>query len=252
MRFAFGRNWQAFSKNALTPDRIEQARGTFHELVDGIELHGKRFIDIGFGQRLSLIVASEMGADAVGIDIDKDTILALQTTQQAMACMRTPEVRVASILDVSFVQSNKEGFDIVHSWGVLHHTGEMRRAIENTCRLVADNGYFICSIYNKHRSCPFWKAIKWSYNKLPNILQHLLVELLYPVIYVAKWLVTHKNPKTKERGMHFFYDVVDWVGGYPYEYATETEIRSLVEAKGFKCLHVRPAQVPTGCNEFVF
>lgn len=252
MRFAFGRNWQSYSQNALTSDRIEQARGTFRVLVDGIELRGKRFIDIGFGQGLSLVAALEMGANAVGIDIDKDNVLALQRTQQAMACMRTPEVHVASILDASFVQNNKGGFDIVHSWGVLHHTGNMRQAVENACTLVADDGYFICSIYNKHWSCSFWKTIKWSYNKLPPILQRLLVGLLYPVIYMAKWIVIRRNPKKKERGMDFFHDVVDWVGGYPYEYATHGQIKSMVCEHGFKCLRVRPAQVPTGCNEFVF
>jgi SAM-dependent methyltransferase len=252
MRFAFGQNWRSYSQTALTQDRIAQARNAFHELLDGIDLRDKKFIDIGFGQGLSLILALEMGANASGIDIDNDNVGALKITQQAMEYTQTIEARVASILDAFFVQNHKRSFDIVHSWGVLHHTGDMTRAIENACTLVGDRGYFVCSIYNRHWSSPFWRAIKWFYNKLPTFAQSLIVGLFYPFIWAAKWIVTRENPKKKERGMDFFHDVVDWVGGYPYEYASEKEIRSLVSDKGFECLRVRSAQVPTGCNEFIF
>lgn len=252
MRFAFGKNWQSYSQNALTPERVKEARQAFCELVAEIDLPGKRFIDIGFGQGLTLILAAESGASVIGIDIDEDNMRAMQITSKALECKQIPEVHIASILDAAFLETNKKGFDIVHSWGVLHHTGDMKKAIKGACTLVAERGYFICSIYNKHWSSPLWKIIKWSYNKVPVILQRLIVGLLYPVIYVAKWIVTRRNPKTKERGMDFFHDVVDWVGGYPYEYATEKEICTLIEVEGFKCLRIKSAQTPTGCNEFVF
>lgn len=76
--------------------------------------------------------------------------------------------------------------------------------------------------------------------------------LLYPVIYAAKLLVTGHNPMQKERGIDFLDDVVDWIGGYPYEYAGVEEIKTLVGGYGFRCLRVKKAAVPTGCNEFVF
>ncbi len=251
MRFAFGRNWQSYSQVALTPERAEQARDAFHKLVKGIDLSNKRFVDIGFGQGLSLLAAMEAGARVLGIDIDDDNLEALRRTMRATGHMQSPDVRIVSILDSAFVDANRQSFDIVHSWGVLHHTGNMKQAIENACALVAADGYFVCSIYNRHWSSSLWKVIKWSYNKLPFI-QGLAVRLLYPVIYVAKWLATGQNPKNKERGMDFFHDVVDWVGGYPYEYASVDEIKVLVGSLGFSCLQVWRAQAPTGCNEFVF
>jgi 2-polyprenyl-6-hydroxyphenyl methylase/3-demethylubiquinone-9 3-methyltransferase len=52
--------------------------------------------------------------------------------------------------------------------------------------------------------------------------------------------------------MDFHYDVVDWVGGYPYQYGTIDEISRFVEALGFEVQRRIPAKVPTGCNEFVF
>jgi 2-polyprenyl-6-hydroxyphenyl methylase/3-demethylubiquinone-9 3-methyltransferase len=252
MRFSFGKNWQSYSQNALTPQRIEHARQAFIELLAGIDLRGKRFIDIGFGQGLSLVTAAEMGAEVLGIDIDKDNLEAIRITCRMMGHTEIPQTRIVSILDDSFVHEMRGGFDIVHSWGVLHHTGNMMKAIENACILVTNGGYFVCSIYNRHWSSPIWKVIKWSYNKLPGLIQRLIFALFYPIIYTAKWVVTRENPKKKKRGMDFFHDLVDWLGGYPYEYATLEEIRSFVCGQGFECLRIRPAQVPTGCNEFVF
>jgi hypothetical protein len=201
---------------------------------------------------LTLVSAAESGANVFGIDVDKENIMALEKTRMAMDYTQAPEVCVVSILDQSFVRQHEHQFDIVHSWGVLHHTGNMTKAIENACLLVSDNGNFICSIYNRHWSSPLWKIIKWCYNVFPAPIQKVVVGIMYPVIYLSKWIVTRKDPKAMERGMDFFHNVVDWVGGYPYEYATADEIKSLVTRQGFKILRIIPAKVPTGCNEFVF
>jgi hypothetical protein len=72
------------------------------------------------------------------------------------------------------------------------------------------------------------------------------------VIYVAKWLTTLRSPHRQQRGMDFYYNVVDWVGGYPYEYASIEETRTTVEALGFTLERTIPAEVPTGCNQFIF
>jgi 2-polyprenyl-6-hydroxyphenyl methylase/3-demethylubiquinone-9 3-methyltransferase len=72
------------------------------------------------------------------------------------------------------------------------------------------------------------------------------------VIYIAKWIVTRENPRQQLRGMDFFYDVVDWVGGYPYEYASQEDVMNLIKPLGFDCVRHWPHQVPTGCNQFVF
>ena len=56
----------------------------------------------------------------------------------------------------------------------------------------------------------------------------------------------------KERGMSPWRDVVDWVGGYPYEYASIDEVVESLKSKGFRIRKAIPAKVPTGCNEFVF
>lgn len=253
LRFSFGKNWKSFSDSALGADAVAAGRAQFSDLMEGVELAGKRFLDIGFGQGLSLLFAREKGAQVLGIDIDPDNVGALRSTAAAMGRPAdVPDHRIVSILDPGLPADYPGGFDVVHSWGVLHHTGDMRKALEAACRLVSDRGYFIVAIYNRHWTSPIWTAIKWTYNKLPAWGRASVVWTLYPVIYAAKWLVTRKNPRKMKRGMDFYHNVVDWVGGYPYEYAGMEELRALVEPLGFACRRQVKSHVPIGCNEFVF
>lgn len=260
MQFDFGKNWTAFARKALTQESIEQARTDFARLMQGIPLPGASLLDIGFGQGLSLLIAREAGACAVGNDINPKCGEALALTARLFPAVRPEEIPVVigSILDESVrsaltaTASGTGQFDIVHSWGVLHHTGRMYEALAHAAQMVRPGGHLILAIYNRHWTSPLWRLIKRTYVSLPRPLQQLLVLALYPVIAGAKWAVTRRNPFSAERGMDFFYNVIDWVGGYPYEYASRAEIQDFIERLGFTCTAFYPAAVPTGCNEFIF
>jgi len=252
--FGFGKNWRSFSKNALTAERVSQARRDFYKLFNPQELIGRSFLDVGFGQGLSLMLAAECGAQAKGVDIDPYNLEAIEITRRFFPNVPVPTVEIGSILDPMIVDklSSGGGYDIVHSWGVLHHTGQMWAALRNCATLVKVGGLLAVSVYNKHWSSPYWRQIKRLYNSSPGFIQRGLVWSFYPVILVAKTVVTGSNPFKKERGMDFYYDLIDWVGGYPYEYAYPSEVVRFVEQLGFTTVRSYPASVPTGCNEFVF
>ncbi|MCB8820200.1 class I SAM-dependent methyltransferase [Microvirga rosea] len=262
MQFDFGKNWLNFSNSALNARKVEQARDDFRKLLGEIPLKGRSFVDIGFGQGLSLLLATEAGARAVGCDINPRCEEALNATSQFFDGDLKTQVSlvIGSVLESETVRQLREhpvvagngGYDVVHSWGVLHHTGDMKRAIANAASLVAPGGYFVLAIYNRHWTSLPWLLIKWLYCKSPAWLQKLLVGALYPVIWAAKLAVTGRSPGRQTRGMDFYYNVVDWVGGYPYEYGSRDEIKRMVGALGFQCTAEYAAEVPTGCNEFVF
>lgn len=254
MRFNFGKNWQSYSRIALTTQRIEAARVDFARLFSIVDLKGKTFLDIGFGQGLSICLAAEAGTRARGIDIDADNLEAARLTQAHFALPSPPVLTIGSILDPQLVAElgGEGGFDVVHSWGVLHHTGDMALAIQHAAQLTKQNGHLVLAIYRSHWSSPLWHAIKWLYNLSPGFIRQLLIAVNYWVIYLAKLLVTRQNPLNKERGMDFYHDVVDWVGGYPYEHASEHGLTQHMASLGFTRIDFIPAKVPTGCHQFVF
>jgi len=229
----------------------------FKILMNNENISGKTFLDIGFGQGLSLLNATTLGAKTVGCDINPKCKEVLELNKQKYPALKdtTIPVVVGSITEketVERIKTYNNKFDIVHSWGVLHHTGKMWKSIDICSDLVNNNGELIISIYNKHWSSASWKLIKWFYNISPQFIRWFMIKIFYLIIMIAKFLVTMQNPLKKERGMNFYYDIIDWIGGYPYEYATLDEITDYICKKGYVLISKKKAQVPTGCNEFIF
>jgi SAM-dependent methyltransferase len=249
--FKFGQNWASFSRQ-LDEERIKQATTSLASLFGENVLERKSFLDIGCGSGLFSIAAARLGAHPIiGIDVDPVSV----DTSRINYSHWAGDQQTASFLQVSVLDDGQlkalGAFDAVYSWGVLHHTGDMAQAIRNAARCVRPGGYLMIAIYNRHWSSPIWKQVKWLYNKAGPLGQRVLVWIFMPIIFVAKWLVTFKNPFKMKRGMNFMHNVIDWVGGYPYEYASVAEMTARLKALGFDLLSVRPAGVPTGCNEFV-
>ncbi|MDD2902157.1 MAG: class I SAM-dependent methyltransferase [Syntrophales bacterium] len=261
-QFDFGKNWQLFSEHALTPEKVRQARRDFARLLQGIDLKGKSFLDIGFGQGLSLLIATAMDARTVGCDINPTCGEVLEANKRLffpeVAAAPVPVIIGSILADAVLAdlrRASPEGtglYDLVHSWGVLHHTGNMELALKNAASLVKPGGYLILALYNRHWTSPLWLGIKYLYHKSPPLLRQGMIHLFYPLIYLAKLVITGENPRKQTRGMDFYYNVVDWVGGYPYEYAPREEIIARLQPLGLEIQRFIPAQVPTGCNEFIF
>jgi 2-polyprenyl-6-hydroxyphenyl methylase/3-demethylubiquinone-9 3-methyltransferase len=253
MKFSFGENWKSFSDKALTDKRIREARHAFAELTNGIELKNKKFMDIGFGQGLALFLCAEYGALAHGIDIDPICNDAITSTHRFFASLSRPITQVASILDEKFVDDQQAlgGYDVVHSWGVLHHTGDMKRAFKNIARLVKPGGYLMIAIYNKSWTSPIWKAVKIIYNQVPSLLQYAMVWVLYLLNFLREPFLKKKRNIASSRGMELFHEIRDWLGGYPYEYATREEVLRAFAEHGFVKVKVIPSVGWTGCNQFV-
>lgn len=256
-QFNFGENWENFSKNQLSSTKIQEAKKDFVKFFQNESIKNQTFIDIGFGQGMSLLIANTLGAITVGNDINPLSEKVLEFNKSYFSDIKEISIPIiiGSILKESTLNAIRqinEQYDIVHSWGVLHHTGEMWEAINNSSELVNKNGKFIIAIYNKHWSSPLWHTIKKTYNYSPKFIKKLIISIFYFIILIAKFSVTFKNPFKKERGMSFYYDVIDWVGGYPYEYANKEEIQTYIENLGFQLIYYNKAQVPTGCNEYVF
>lgn len=250
--FAFGDNWADFAR-FLDEERVVQAEWDLRRIVG--DLHGKSFLDIGCGSGIHSVAAARLGAMVTAIDLDPRSV----ETARAVAQRFAPgcEVALGSVFDIQCQ------FDVVYSWGVLHHTGAMWDAIAHACGLVAPEGRLALALYARTPLCGLWRVEKKFYTKSPKPIQ-ALIRGSYKAAFIMGLLATGRSPARyiaeyrTNRGMRWHHDVHDWLGGYPYESASPESVSAFIEPRGFtrsaQCIHQGPigGLFGTGCNEYIF
>jgi len=260
-RFTFGENWAQFLK-ILDEDRILRAENSLRKMLKVDSLKGKTFLDIGSGSGLFSLAARRLGAKVHSFDFDPESVACTNKLRMRYFPDDTNWViERGSALDTDYLNSLGK-WDIVYSWGVLHHTGDMELALENASNMVAEDGDLFIAIYNDQgRPSCYWLSVKNFYNKLPKALRWVIlwpatIRLWGPTtlrdILKGQPFHTWRNyPKISSRGMSPWRDVVDWVGGLPFEVATPDEIFHLFQKRGFNLTELKTDD-GHGCNEFVF
>lgn len=240
-RFEFGKNWSGFLR-LVDEARIEEATRSLREMLGARRLDGLSFLDVGSGSGLFSLAARRLGARVFSFDYDPASV----------ACTRElrrrhfdgdPEWSVAegSILDGDFVRSLGR-FDVVYAWGSLHHTGEMWRAVELAAERVGARGVLYTMIYlDRGWISVVWRGIKRAY--CSSFLGRAVVVSVFVPWFAVRGLFEDlcslRNPLRrytayrKKRGMSVLHDWIDWLGGYPFEFARPCEVIRFVEARGF-------------------
>lgn len=259
-RFAFGENWQRFL-SLLNEERIQSAEESLRRMLEVSDLRGRTFLDIGSGSGLFSLAARRLGARVHSFDFDPQSVAcALELRKRFFP--EDPEWRIehGSALDAEYL-SSLGSFDVVYSWGVLHHTGSMWQALDNAAGLVAANGKLFIALYNDQGTASHrWRWVKRTYNRLPHGLRFLVT---IPALVHLFWRSTVKDllrgrpfetwrSVGKERGMSAWRDLIDWVGGYPFEVAKPEAILDFYRQRGFALTRLTTCGGSLGCNEFVF
>lgn len=266
--FAFGENWSRFLA-CLTEARIKGAEDSLRRLLRTEELNGLHFLDAGSGSGLFSLAAHRLGASVTSFDADPASVACTQEVKRRYGQNAgTWQVLQGSLLDRAFLGTLGD-FEIVYCWGVAHHTGSMWTAIENLLSLVKPHGKLVLAIYNDQLYISrAWRAVKRIYQRLPVFVRPFYVgvigflafgkRLVVTLLACLLRLLTLRNPfvplmnwagETQSRGMHRWHDLVDWVGGWPFEVARPEDVFRFVRDRGFT-LDELTTSLGHGCNEF--
>jgi 2-polyprenyl-6-hydroxyphenyl methylase/3-demethylubiquinone-9 3-methyltransferase len=281
--FEFGRNWSRFLE-VVNEERIAAAIDSLTRRFGTTTLNGKRFLDAGSGSGLFSLAAQRLGAKVVSFDIDPHSVACTTEMKRRFAPDAAEwEILAGSALDPKFLESLGT-FEVVYSWGVLHHTGRMWRAIDLVQERVAPGGQLWIALYNDqggisdrwkrvkqlHQACPpalrtayvivvggIWAAWRVICLRVPVKLAGMLLGKPKPDTtyspYVHGASGNGANPKAeRQRGMHWWYDLVDWIGGWPFEVAKPEEVLRFLQTRGFEITDLMTVGGGLGCNEFLF
>ncbi|HLF54656.1 MAG TPA: class I SAM-dependent methyltransferase, partial [Candidatus Nanoarchaeia archaeon] len=173
--FSFGKNWQSFLKT-LNEERIKEAKKSLTEFLGRIK--GKTFIDVGCGSGLFSLAAHQLGARVVSVDVDDYSLQCAQYLKDKYGD-KNWTIRKGSALDEEFIKSLGK-YDIAYSWGVLHHTGSMWKAIKTVSQLAKPKGLFYTAIYNNNTkyklegTSKLWKTVKKIYNNTNFLFKKIM------------------------------------------------------------------------------
>jgi len=247
--FSFGKNWERFVRDNFSEERVEISKSHILGFLGRSNLGGLYFLDVGCGSGIHSLAALKAGAArVVGFDVDPHSVGTAEAVRDRVGSFPHWEVRQGSILDEAFLQT-VEPADIVYSWGVLHHTGDLWRAVRNAAGLVKEGGLFYIALYERTEMSDHWIEVKKRYNRAApfgkkrmewgHVYRHFFAGrgprgILRSVEYIRTY--------RKIRGMEFWTDIRDWLGGWPYEPATPEEVTSFCRDE----LGLRPVTVKTG------
>ena len=238
-RFGFGRNWSQFVKKAFCEERVEASREKLLGFLRLPDLRGRTFLDIGCGSGLHSLAALRAGAArVVSFDYDPQSVATARFLWEREGRPAVWEIGRGSVLDAGYMRSLPPS-DIVYSWGVLHHTGDVWTALRNAALPLAAEGLFFIALYSHDIQldppAQFWLDVKQRYNRQGPLGRRLL-ELWYfwRFIYLPDrraGVSTRKRFREyyKSRGMSQWTDIRDWLGGWPMEFVKIMEVQDFLD-----------------------
>ncbi len=172
------------------------------------DLKGKRVLEIGLGYGTLGQVLALQGCRYHGLDIAVNPVAMMRYRFSLLGLEGGDRVQVGSALDIPYKDAT---FDYVYSIGCLHHTGDLRKAVGEVYRVLADGGQAIIMLYNRH-----------SFRRM----------IFLPVVHLRNLLLRRSNGHARfSDWVRRYYDKNAQGEAAPYiDYVSRAEVRRLFKA----------------------
>lgn len=259
-RFEFGANWANFVDKHFSQERVDISRRHLLDFLGRESLEGLSILDIGCGSGLHSLAAWQAGARRIlSFDYDPNSVSTTRALHKLAHAPAAWDVMQGSVLDANFMAALPQ-VDLVYSWGVLHHTGDVWNALRQACGRVALGGLLYIALYSADMQInpppEYWLDVKRRYvSASPWRRRWMELAYLWRFRLNRKpWrlpsLLLQARRYKKSRGMNYMTDVRDWLGGWPMEFCRDADVVRFVTADGgFKLEKMKTGEANT---EFLF
>lgn len=122
-----------------------QAEPFIHAIAQFTRHHGERVLEVGVGAGTDHLQWARAGAECYGVDLT-DAAIATTRAHLALYGFHSTLQRV----DAEVLPFDDAFFDVVYSWGVIHHSAEPQQIIGEIQRVLKPGGSFIGMFYGRH------------------------------------------------------------------------------------------------------
>lgn len=259
-RYEFGKNWTRFVQKSANEERVAIARRHILNFIGRDDLSGLNFLDIGCGSGIHVVSAARLGASRIhAFDFDIDSV---ECTRTVVASHLSPEAQTSitvergDALDARYMAAVGT-YDVVYAWGVLHHTGDMWKALDLATLPLSDTGCLLIALYNDQGIWSRgWRGMKATYVRVPALRPFILAGVFGPrelaklILKTPRRYVHEWRDYREKRGMSRWYDMLDWAGGYPFQVASRDAVRDFYALRRFSTTVTADCNGGNGCNEF--
>ncbi len=188
---------------------------------EGVE--GKRVLDAGSGSGMVSIAFAKMGAQVTAVDISP-------------GCIENGRRRAKEMgVDIRFIQADLtqldlgEQFDIIYSWGVLHHTPDAERAFYRLVDHLAPGGVIVIAVYLKTWLSGFWNFSRVFYRNSPPFVRAAIRGMGTALVKAVDAI---RGKPIETRGSSIPELVNDWFGVPHRTFHTYEEVFGWFEKRG--------------------
>lgn len=141
-------------------DEIEEFRYEhepfIHSFAQFTRWHGKKVLEVGMGAGTDFLQFVRAGARAYGVDLTQESISNVESRLKLYG-LSAEDVRACNAECLPYEDNS---FDLVYSWGVIHHADDMERVLAEIYRVAKAGGGIKVMVYNANALYTWYKYIR--------------------------------------------------------------------------------------------
>jgi ubiquinone/menaquinone biosynthesis C-methylase UbiE len=161
-------------------------------------------LDAGCGTGVCSLAISKRACNVIGVDLSHGS---LNTAVSLANHLRINNVQFVQA-DLLHLPFNNEVFDLVFSWGVIHHTPAPMSALDELVRVLKKDGVLILAVYLKTRLTFLHESIRKTCLTFPGFLKRPFVKSVAFMVRIAEKLGKSTNVRADNQSIES--QVEDW------------------------------------------